>query len=83
MTITEARKRMIDFVSNRKYSSVLFASLSEEDKLTYVMLKSFNYYDFIKGSERIRRAIENAEAHKKSKFNFFMNNINEHMVIGG
>jgi len=81
MTIFEARKAMMDFLTKNNHKSVLFATLSEEDKFTYVMIKSFKYYDFLKRTERIARAIENAEAHQKSNFEFYLRDVNEHMVI--
>ncbi len=72
MTTKEAREKMMDFVNRNKGKTVLFAKLSEDDKLAYVMVKSFNFYTFLKGAERIKRAIENAFAHKKSNFEHYM-----------
>ena len=71
MTAREARETMMEFVNRNRGKTVLFASLSEADKLAYVMVKTFNYYTFLKGRERIERVIENALAHRKSNYEVY------------
>ena len=81
MNVTEARKAMLDFVNRNKGKSILFSTLNDADKLIYVMVKSFTYYTFLKGSERVKRAIENAYAHKKSNFEVYADRPTEHLVV--
>lgn len=72
MTVTEARKAMMEFVNKYKGKTVLFAKLNDKERLIYVMVDSFSFYTFLKGAERVQRAIDNAYAHKRSGFEFHL-----------
>ena len=81
MKVSEAREAMKEFVNRKRGTNVLFATLDDSDKLTYVMIKSFGFYTFLKGSERIRRAMENAYAHQRTNFEVFTRFPTESMLI--
>ena len=81
MTIFEARKEMLDFAKKHNHETILFSSLSEEERFIYIMIKTFRYFDSLKRVERLQRAIDNAEAHKKDGYSLYLSFPNENMTI--
>lgn len=69
MTITDAKMLMLDFMYKYRNQIIRFTSLTEDkDKLAFVLIKSFQYFDFLPKRERIVRAMNNAEAQAKNNF---------------
>ena len=68
MTAAEAKKAMLSFLEKHHGRSVLFGTLSDDDKLAFVLVKSFEYFKFLPAKDRIMRAIGNAEAHRRSGY---------------
>ena len=69
MTIKAAKKLMLNFMDKYRGKTVRFMSLtSDEDKLGFVLIKSFQYFDFLPKYDRIVRAMNNAEAQAKNNF---------------
>ncbi len=64
MTVSEAKKAMLDFLKKYRGKTVLFGTLEEADKVAFVMVKSFQYFRFLPPKDRIQRTISNAEAQK-------------------
>ena len=82
MKKSEAKTIIKEFVNKNKGKNVLFNTLNDTDKKAYVLTKSFMYFNkFLKTSEALTRALNNAEAHGKNDFEFYKNNINECMII--
>lgn len=69
MTAKEAKQAMIEFMARNKGKSVSFESLkNDNDRISYIMIKTFEYLSFLPQKERFRRAIENAQAHASGNF---------------
>lgn len=83
MNRAQIKKNMMDFCKRNIGKSVSFASLSAKDRYNYIMIKGFTYFaNFLNPTEALTRAIDNAEAHKSTKYEHFLENPNEHMVVG-
>lgn len=83
MSITTAASRIKSFAKKYARKSVLFSSLSEQEKHTYVMVKQYNYFrNFLSVEESLKRAINNANVHRKNGYDVYSNPM-EHMIIGG
>lgn len=79
----QIKKNMMDFCKRNMGKSVLFASLNAKDRYNYIMIKPFTHFtNFLNPTEALTRAIDNAEAHKSMKYERFLKNPNEHMIIG-
>ena len=82
MKKSEAKTIIKNFVNDNKGKNVLFNTLNDADKKAYVLTKTFVYFNkFLKTGEALTRSINNMEAHEKSNFDFYKNNINECMII--
>lgn len=69
MTIKDAKKLMLNFMDKYRGKTVRFLSLTaDEDKLGFVLVKSFQYFDFLPKYDRIVRAMKNAEAQQSNGF---------------
>lgn len=68
MTSAEAKRTMLDFLEKHRGKSVLFGNLDDDDKQTFVLIKSFEYFGFLPAKDRITRAIGNAEAQRRIGF---------------
>ena len=80
---SEARAIIVDFCKKYAGKSVLFHRLNAEDKFGYVLVHTFNYFDFLPGGKRLDRAIENATVHKNNGYkDFGADDPNKHMIIG-
>lgn len=68
MTFKEAKAIMLDFAERHCGNTVVFGGLSDEDKLAFVLIDTFDYFKFLPPAERIERTIRNAEIHRKNGF---------------
>ena len=83
MTLNKAKQTMESFLKKYTGKTVFFHTLSDDEKLAYIMVDSFNYFKFLKLRDRLERAISNAEAHKESNFKHYAiyTGEAEHMII--
>ncbi len=82
MSITTAASRIKSFLKRYRGKSILFASLNDQDKHSYVLVKQYQYFrKFLSREEALQRAINNANAHRKNGYEVF-NNYTEHIIIG-
>lgn len=83
MSITTAASQIKSFTKKYTGKTILFSSLSEQEKYRYVMVKQYNYFrNFLSVEESLKRAINNANIHRKNGYEVY-NNPMEHMIIGG
>lgn len=69
MTIKTAKRLMLDFMFKYRGKTVRFTSLvNDDDKLGFVLIKSFQYFDFLPKYDRMVRAMNNANAQAKNGF---------------
>lgn len=82
MSITTAASRIKSFLKRYRGKSILFASLNDQDKHSYVLVKQYQYFrKFLSREEALQRAINNANAHRKNGYAIF-DNYTEHIIIG-
>lgn len=81
MTLSEAKRKILNFVNKNRGKTVLFNSLNESDKEAYSLTKIYRFHSYIvTEGEALRRAINNTEHHKKDNYNCF-SNLTECMTI--
>lgn len=85
MTERNARELMNDFFE--KYANrriVFFSCIDGEDKLGYILIDSFRYFQkFLPAEPALQRAISNALAHKKNGFKDFDISGASHIKVRG
>lgn len=88
MRLDDARRRIHNFVETHRGQSVFFKSLKDdEERMDYVLTKTYSYFNHRKNdydlsnAEILHRAVNNAESHRRDRFEVFNEDINEHLVI--
>ena len=71
MTRKEAKQLMSDFLNAHKGQTVFFKALREPEKTAYVLCDQFNYFRFLRPTERLERAIKNTESHAESNYELY------------
>ena len=82
MDRADAAGMIMRFIDKYRGKTVYFYQLEENEKESYVLAKSFNYFGrFLKTNTALTRAINNTMAHKKSNFQVFKENPMEHIYV--